>query len=151
MNRHFSLWCQLGSVGWKTIRKAVSSPHFQKDFFLHLKYLCYPCSQACDWNSRVLVRDFLDFSLSANNINTRIFCPFQIRWKGSFYVYLPACLSILSVQNPENDYARLEHAFQEKKSQSQNSIQHFEFSRTFFSIGRPAILPAGPLLLDCQC
>ena len=27
----------------------------------------------------------------------------------------------------------LEHAFQEKKSQSQNSTQHFELSRTFFS------------------
>ena len=29
----------------------------------------------------------------------------------------------------------LEHGFQEKKSQSQNLIQHFEFSRTFFSTG----------------
>ena len=33
----------------------------------------------------------------------------------------------------------LEHAFQEKKSQSQNSIQHFEFSRPFFSTGSRAI------------
>ena len=33
----------------------------------------------------------------------------------------------------------LEHAFQEKKSQSQNLIQHFEFSRTFFSSGSRAI------------
>ena len=33
----------------------------------------------------------------------------------------------------------LEHWFQEKKSQSQNSIQHFEFSRTFFSTGSWAI------------
>ena len=92
------------SVGWKTIRKArlILKVFSKRFFFLHLKYLCYPCSQACDWNSRVLVRDFLDSSLSANNINTRIFCPFQIRWKGSFYVYLPACLSILSVQNLEN-------------------------------------------------
>ena len=32
-------------------------------------------------------------------------------------------------------FTLLEHAFQEKKSQSQNSIQHFEFSRTFFSTG----------------
>ena len=39
----------------------------------------------------------------------------------------------------------------EEKTQSQNSIQHFEFSRTFFSTSRPAILPAGPLLLDCHC
>ena len=40
----------------------------------------------------------------------------------------------------------------EEKTQSQNySIQHFEFSRTFFSIGSPVILPAGPLLLDCHC
>ena len=38
-----------------------------------------------------------------------------------------------------------------EKSQSQNSIQLFEFPRTFFSTGRPAILPAGPLLLDCHC
>ena len=44
----------------------------------------------------------------------------------------------------------LEHAFQEKKSQSQNSIQHFEFSRTFHSTGMPAILPAELQLLDCQ-
>ena len=28
----------------------------------------------------------------------------------------------------------LEHAFQEKKSQSQKSIQHFEFSRTFLEL-----------------
>ena len=41
--------------------------------------------------------------------------------------------------------------FRRKKSQSQNSIQHFVFSRTFFSTGRPAIPPAEPLLLDCQC
>ena len=33
----------------------------------------------------------------------------------------------------------LELAFQEKKSQSQNLIQHFEFSRTFFSSGSRAI------------
>ena len=34
---------------------------------------------------------------------------------------------------------QLEHGFQEKKSQSQNSMQDFEFSRTFFSTGRRAI------------
>ena len=45
----------------------------------------------------------------------------------------------------------IEHAFQEKKFYSQNSIQHFEFSRTFLSTGKPAILPARPLLLDCRC
>ena len=33
----------------------------------------------------------------------------------------------------------LEHEFEEKKSQSQNSIQQFEFSRTFFSTGNRAI------------
>ena len=33
----------------------------------------------------------------------------------------------------------LEHGFHEKKSQSQNSIQHFEFSRTFFSTGSRTI------------
>ena len=55
---------------------------------------------------------------------------------------------------PESDFIFLfvlEHRFQEKKSQSQNSIQHFEFFRAFFSKSKPAILPAGPLLLDCQC
>ena len=41
--------------------------------------------------------------------------------------------------------------FRRKNSQSQKSIQHFKFSRTFFSTGRPTILPAGPLLLNCQC
>ena len=33
----------------------------------------------------------------------------------------------------------LEHAFQEKTSQSQNSMQDFEFSRTFFCPGSLAI------------
>ena len=32
-------------------------------------------------------------------------------------------------------YAYLGHEFQKKNSQSQNSIQHFEFSRTFSSTG----------------
>ena len=32
-----------------------------------------------------------------------------------------------------------EHEFQEKKSQSQNSIQPFELARTFFSTGSQAI------------
>ena len=32
----------------------------------------------------------------------------------------------------QNDFSYLEHAFQEKKSKSQNLMQHFEFSRTFF-------------------
>ena len=45
----------------------------------------------------------------------------------------------------------LEHTFQEKQSLSQNSILHYEFSRTFLTLFKPAILPAGPLLLDCQC
>ena len=33
-----------------------------------------------------------------------------------------------------NVLAEMEHAFQEKKSQSQNLIQHFEFSRTFSAL-----------------
>ena len=40
----------------------------------------------------------------------------------------------------QNDFCYLEHAFQEKKSKSQNSMQHFEFSRTFFSTGSRAIV-----------
>ena len=36
-------------------------------------------------------------------------------------------------------FTLLEHVFQEKESQSQNSIQHFEFSRTFLSSGSRAI------------
>ena len=34
----------------------------------------------------------------------------------------------------------LQHVIQVKKSQSQNSIQHFEFSRTFFSTGNRAMV-----------
>ena len=38
----------------------------------------------------------------------------------------------------QNDFSYLEHAFQEKKSKSQNLMQHFELSRTFFSTGNRA-------------
>ena len=48
------------------------------------------------------------------------------------------------------EFSRLEHAFQEKKISKSKLDTTFWIFPHFFSTGRSAILPAGPLLLDSQ-
>ena len=43
----------------------------------------------------------------------------------------------------QNDFCYLEHAFQEKKSKSQNLMQHFEFSRNFSALAIEQEWPTG--------
>ena len=80
-------------------------------------------SPASDWGCSSLTACSMQHVATGDGLKESYYCDSDITlWQNSL-----VCLRIL------------EHPFQEKKSQSQNSIQHFEFSRTFFSTGSRAI------------
>ena len=97
-------------------------------------------------------KDFLVFFPQCNCVQLRRRC-LNLKWLLGALIRLTVVRSVVTKwqcklaqsqctapsQNIEN---LLEHAFQEKKSQSQNSIQHFEFSRTFLVlVGQPFCPP----------
>ena len=106
-------------------------------------------------------KDFLVFFPQCNCVQLRRRC-LNLKWLLGALIRLTVVRSVVTKwqcklaqsqctapsQNIEN---LLEHAFQEKKSQSQKELNTtFWIFPHFFSTGRPAILPSGPLFLDCQ-